>query len=190
MPSDNLVRIVPMGRPKPVHVTDAQAFGARVREARQRKGLSLREAAIPGCSASFLSRVESGQRVPSPGVIVALAARLGAEPEDLLGTSLDHRVDATQLTSAEIAARLEDPAARPMLESLGVMELDERHDERAAELLHLALVADTPTGPGSALHCTGPSAAPTQDWAISPGRSRCSTPPSWMPPAIPATPRS
>jgi len=163
-----------MGRPKPVHVTDPQAFGARVREVRLGKGLSLREAAFPGCSASFLSRVESGQRVPSPAVVVTLAARLGADPEDMLGGSLDHRVDATQLASAEIAARLGDPTARPalealfseavarsderarsrILEALGMLELDEHHDEQAAELLNLALTADVPTGPRArpALH--------------------------------------
>ena len=61
-----------MGRSKPQHVDDPVSFGRRVREARTAKGLSLREAAFPGCSPSFLSRVEAGHRVPSQTLIALL----------------------------------------------------------------------------------------------------------------------
>jgi tetratricopeptide (TPR) repeat protein len=163
-----------MGRPKPAHITDPRAFGARVRKARTESGLSLRELSIPGCSASYLSRVEAGLRVPSPGVVVALATRLGVDPEDLLGRSLGHGIDATRIAAADIAARLGDPTARAqldallveaqangdqratsqILESLGLFALEERHDERAVDLLKQALEVDIPTGPRArpALH--------------------------------------
>jgi len=163
-----------MGRPKPAHITDPRAFGARVRKARTESGLSLRELSIPGCSASYVSRVEAGLRVPSPAVVVALATRLGVDPEDLLGRSMGHGIDATRIAAADIAARFGDPSARAqldalleeaqadgdqratsqILESLGLLELEERHDERAVDLLKQALEVDIPTGPRArpALH--------------------------------------
>jgi tetratricopeptide (TPR) repeat protein len=163
-----------MGRPKPAHITDPRAFGARVRKARTASGLSLRELSIPGCSASYVSRVEAGLRVPSPAVVVALATRLGVDPEDLLGRSLGHGIDATRIAAADIAARLGDPTARAqldalleeaqahgdqraksqILESLGLLELEERRDDRAVDLLKQALEVDIPTGPRArpALH--------------------------------------
>lgn len=163
-----------MGRPKPAHITDPREFGARVRQSRMDRGLSLREVAVPGCSASYISRVEAGLRVPSPAVVVALAARLGVDPEDLLGRALGHGVDATRVAAADIAARLGDPAARgelealledatargderaksQVLESLGLIELDDRQDEKAADLLQRALDCPIPTGPRTrpALH--------------------------------------
>src|SRR6185312_6061181 len=102
-----------MGRQAPAHISDPRAFGARVRQTRIERGMSLREAAFPGCTASYLSRVEAGLRVPSPAVVSALAARLGVAPEDLLGRALGHGVDATRLAAAEIAARLGDAGAQP-----------------------------------------------------------------------------
>jgi tetratricopeptide (TPR) repeat protein len=130
-------------------------------------GLSLRQLSIPGCSPSYVSRVESGLRVPSPAIVVALATRLGVDPEDLLGRALGTGIDATRIAAADIAARLGDPSARAqldalldeattcgdqraksqILESLGLLELDQRHDERAVELLRQALDVDLPTGP-------------------------------------------
>jgi len=163
-----------MGRQAPAHITDPRAFGARVRQTRGERGMSLRGTAFPGCTASYLSRVEAGLRVPSPAVVTALAARLGVDPEDLLGRALGHGVDATRLAAAEIAARLGDPGApveleallaeanarndlrarSQILEALGLIELEHRSDERAAALLQSAVDVDVPTGPRTrpALH--------------------------------------
>lgn len=145
-----------------------------MRQTRLDKGLSLRETAVPGCSPSYLSRIEAGLRVPSPAVVVALAAKLGVSHQDLLGRSLGHGVDETRLAAADIAARLGDPTASTqcesllaeaevrgdlrarsqMLEALGMVALETRHDERAADLLRQALEVDIPTGPRArpALH--------------------------------------
>jgi tetratricopeptide (TPR) repeat protein len=156
-----------MGRSKPQHVDDPVAFGARVREARTARGLSLREAAFPGCSPSFLSRVEAGQRVPSQTLIAGIAARLDVEPEALLGRRLDGRLSETELAAAELSARMGDSAAEGelhrlrdtartlgdrrsesrALEALGLIEIERRHDDRAIELLEEALHADGRTGP-------------------------------------------
>ena len=86
-------------------VDDPQAFGARLRSARLRAGMSLRQLQFPGCSASYISRIESGDRVPSLQVINALADRLGVAPTSLLGQPDRPQVDDT-LVDAELALRL------------------------------------------------------------------------------------
>ena len=68
---------------KPIHVDDAGAVGQRIRTSRQRAGLSLRELAFPGCSASYIARMESGERVASLQVLRELAARLGVSEKHL-----------------------------------------------------------------------------------------------------------
>ena len=156
-----------MGRSKPQHVDDPVSFGRRVREARTAKGLSLREAAFPGCSPSFLSRVEAGHRVPSQTLIVGMAARFDVEPEELLGRGLDGRLSEAEVSAVEVSARLGDPSAESQLEellqraralgdrrsesraleALGLIQIERRRDDRAIELLEDARQADTRTGP-------------------------------------------
>ena len=84
---------------------DPAAFGPRLRAAREAAGLSLRELSFPGCSPSYVSRLENGSRVPSLQLVHALAARLGVAPEDLLGTAPAAAL-AQRLTDGEIALRL------------------------------------------------------------------------------------
>lgn len=58
------------------------ALGARIREVRGERNLSLRELARrAGLSPSYLSEIESGQRLPSETMLDALADELGVEPE-------------------------------------------------------------------------------------------------------------
>src|SRR5581483_884229 len=140
-----------MGRIGPAHITDPEAFGRRVQELRTERGLSLREMAFPGCSPSFLSRVESGQRVPSPAIVAQIASRLGVDVEALLGHRLDSRVRDADLAAADVAARLGEPdagarldalldqaralhdeaAESRLLEGLGLIALQARHDDEA-----------------------------------------------------------
>jgi tetratricopeptide (TPR) repeat protein len=156
-----------MGRSRPTHVADPKELGRRVHEARMDRGLSLRDVAFPGCSASFLSRVESGLRVPSTPVLIELASRLGVPPERLLGRRVDRRVADAAMDAAEVAARMGEPDADAaletlleearelgdvmsqsrLLECLGLLELDRRHDDRAIAFLEAALDCDVPTSP-------------------------------------------
>jgi transcriptional regulator with XRE-family HTH domain len=147
-------------------VPDPKALGARLRTLRERRGLSLRQISFPGCSPSYLSRVESGDRVASLTILAELARRLDTSIEELLGRSLDGRVSEADLAAAEVAARLGDPRAQADLESLlagarslgdqraesrvleylGLIALDARDDARAVELLEQARVCGpTPT---------------------------------------------
>jgi tetratricopeptide (TPR) repeat protein len=88
-------------------IDDPQAFGARLRSVRLRAGMSLRELQFPGCTASYISRIESGDRVPSLQVINALAERLRVSPATLLGRPEAARAD-DMLVDAELALRLGD----------------------------------------------------------------------------------
>lgn len=56
----------------------------RLREWREREGLSAREVAdLTGCDKGTISRLERGQRYASPRMRVQIARRLGADVSDL-----------------------------------------------------------------------------------------------------------
>ena len=62
----------------------ADSVGARLREARTEKRLSLRSvAAALGVSASLISQVETGKTQPSVATLYALATHLGLSLDDL-----------------------------------------------------------------------------------------------------------
>ena len=120
--------------------------------------MSLREISFPGCSPSYLSRVESGERVASLTILAELARRLETSVEELLGRSLDGRVSEADLVAAEVAARMGEPNAEARLETLlagsqslrdqraesrvleclGLLALDRRDDARSVRLLEQA----------------------------------------------------
>ncbi|GAB2993860.1 helix-turn-helix transcriptional regulator [Streptomyces pseudoechinosporeus] len=58
-------------------------FGRRIRELRRQVGMSQAQLAGPQFSASYVSLVESGKRVPSPDIVATLADRLGVTPQSL-----------------------------------------------------------------------------------------------------------
>lgn len=64
--------------------------GEALRRAREGQGLSREElAALARCSASAVSRWESGHRTPSGGLVASLAAVLGLSPHALFRTESD-----------------------------------------------------------------------------------------------------
>ena len=62
-----------------------RTFGNRIRELREKKGLSLREfgKGLGGLSAAFLSDIELGRRYPSDRVIEEMARVLDVDVEEL-----------------------------------------------------------------------------------------------------------
>jgi len=70
-----------MRRQKTAHVDDPVAVGARLRAARTRAKLTLRELSFAGCSPTYLSHLERGERTASLQVLVALADRLSVPVE-------------------------------------------------------------------------------------------------------------
>jgi tetratricopeptide (TPR) repeat protein len=92
-------------RKKGTHIDDPVAAGRRLESARQRAGLSQRRLAFPGCSATYISRIESGTRIASPRVLRGLAQRLDVS-EEYLATGSD-AAPTRLLEDAELALRLD-----------------------------------------------------------------------------------
>jgi tetratricopeptide (TPR) repeat protein len=92
------------------HVDSVDGVAARLRQARARAGLSQRAISYPGCSATYISRIESGERVPSLQVIHELARMLGVSPSWLAtGTDTeDVTLPSGRLLDADLALRLDD----------------------------------------------------------------------------------
>ena len=91
----------------------AESVGARLRRLRLERGLSQRQLASRGISYAYVSRIESGQRIPSVRAIRLLARRLGVTPE-YLETGVDIApVEALELrlSDAELRLRLGDHSA-------------------------------------------------------------------------------
>lgn len=88
--------------------------GTRIREARERLGLTIDElaAVVPGVSSRSLERVERDEMVPGKGrTRVALAAALGENYDNLFPgrpatKGLPETIRAAGLTAEEVAARL------------------------------------------------------------------------------------
>ena len=113
-----------MPRQKSTHVDSPAAVGERLKVAREKAGLSQRQLSFPGCSPAYISRIESGDRIPSLQLLRELGRRLGVS-EDYLATGSDVRGDrGGVLVEAEVALRLN--------------ELDE------AERLYSSLLEGTP----------------------------------------------
>lgn len=88
-------------------VEPAEAFGRRLRELRQRRGVSQADLAGEELSPSYVSRLEAGQRVPTDAVVRLLARRLDCRVEDLLfGENVAAPGDVElELRHAELALR-------------------------------------------------------------------------------------
>jgi transcriptional regulator with XRE-family HTH domain len=120
-----------MGRLRPAHIDDAAAVGARIHAARARSGLSLREIAFPGCSPSFLSRVEQGERVPSPATLERLARQLGVSADELAGIPAGRRIPSWRVDMAEGAAHIGARGAAAELRRL-LADAQRLEDDHAA----------------------------------------------------------
>ena len=95
-----------MPRQKSTHVDSPKAVGERLKAARERAGLSQRQLSFPGCSPAYISRIESGERIPSLQLLRELGRQLGVS-EDYLATGSEIPGDrAGLLVEAEVALRL------------------------------------------------------------------------------------
>lgn len=96
-----------MPRRKSTHVDDPAAVGRRLREARERAGVSQRQLSFDGCSPAYISRIEAGERIPSLQLLREMGRRLGVT-EDYLATGLEREAggEDRKLLDAEVALRL------------------------------------------------------------------------------------
>lgn len=78
-------------------------FGDKLREARERSGLSQKQlAAQVGLSKTTISQYENQWRVPSPITVVKLASALHVSTDYLFGMDNAERADLTGLTKDDI----------------------------------------------------------------------------------------
>jgi tetratricopeptide (TPR) repeat protein len=97
-----------MPRQKSTHVDSPQAVGERLKAAREQAGLSQRQLSFPGCSPAYISRIESGDRIPSLQLLRELGNRLNVS-EDYLATGATPSPDrAGELAQADVALRLDE----------------------------------------------------------------------------------
>src|SRR5580765_3891627 len=97
-----------MPRRKSTHVDNPVEVGRRLREARERAGLSQRQLSFPGCSPAYISRIEAGDRIPSLQLLREMGRRLGVT-EDYLATGMERGDETAVLMEAELAMRLDEP---------------------------------------------------------------------------------
>ena len=127
----------------------------RLKEARDRAGLSQRQLAFPGCTAAYISRLEAGARVPSLQMVNQLALRLDvsgqwlatgvepspAEPAELLEAEVALRLGDVDEAERLYRARLQagDPARAVALAGLGQIAFRRERFEEAITLLEDAV---------------------------------------------------
>lgn len=119
-----------MPRKKSTHVADPVAAGSRLKGARERAGLTQRQLAFPGCSAGYISRIETGERVASPRVLRELASRLGVTEAYLAGASV--RSIVALLDDAEVTLRLDEVEEAARLFERALEDADDPRDKARA----------------------------------------------------------
>ena len=97
-----------MTKQKSQHVDAATAVGKRLREARERAGLSQSGLAGSACSPAYISRIEVGARVPSLQLLRQLGKRLGVSADYLATGLVAGDVAESARLDAEVALRLDD----------------------------------------------------------------------------------
>lgn len=128
-----------MPRKPGTHVDSAAAVGRRLREARERAGLSQRNLSFDGCTAAYISRVEAGARVPSLQVLRELGQKLGVSAEYLATGAEPDPIEAL-LAEADAATRFDD-LDRAETTYRRVLESDAPASTTAAALMGLGEIA-------------------------------------------------
>ena len=138
-----------MPRRKSTHVDDPRAVGLRLREARERAGLSQRQLSFPGCSPAYISRIEAGDRIPSLQLLREMGRRLGVS-EDYLATGGERDDESAILLEAEIAMRLDEAEEAGGLFTKA-LEGATTKDDRARALAGLGQLASRDGRPSEAI---------------------------------------
>ena len=138
-----------MPRRKSTHVDDPVAVGKRLREARERAGLSQRQLSFTGCSPAYISRIEAGDRIPSLQLLREMGRRLGVS-EDYLATGMERGDEMAGLLEAELAMRLDEPEQAQKIFA-DTLEKAVSSEERARALAGLGQIAFRDAKPREAI---------------------------------------
>jgi tetratricopeptide (TPR) repeat protein/DNA-binding XRE family transcriptional regulator len=88
------------------HNEALRKLGARVRHLRRKRGMTQRDLSFPGCTYSYLARIEAGDRRPSPRVLMEIARRLDVTTEELAGeVPTEQRGRSLELLDASMMVR-------------------------------------------------------------------------------------
>jgi tetratricopeptide (TPR) repeat protein len=136
-------------RRKSTHVDNPVEVGRRLKEARERVGLSQRQLSFLGCSPAYISRIEAGDRIPSLQLLREMGRRLGVS-EDYLATGTERAEDGAELLDAEIALRLDEHDEAGQLYT-AALEQAVSSEERARALAGLGQVAFRAGNPREAI---------------------------------------
>jgi tetratricopeptide (TPR) repeat protein len=128
-----------MPRRKSTHVDDPVEVGRRLREARERAGLSQRQLSFPGCSPAYISRIEAGDRIPSLQLLREMGRRLRVS-EDYLATGTERHDENAVLVEAEINLRLDEREEAAKLYGEALRQA-KTNDEQARALAGLGQLA-------------------------------------------------
>ena len=99
-----------MPRSLTTHIDSPRAVGERLKDARDRAGMSQRQLAFPGCTAAYISRIEAGARVPSLQMINQLADRLGVASQ-WLATGVERGIRGVTSTASLFQKAIEGAEA-------------------------------------------------------------------------------
>jgi tetratricopeptide (TPR) repeat protein len=166
-----------MPRQKSTHVDSPVAVGERLKAAREDAGLSQRQLSFPGCSPAYISRIESGDRIPSLQLLRELGKRLGVS-EDYLATGAESSGEhAALLVEADVALRFGDLDQAEALYTRGLEHAgtEQLRADALTGLGHVAFRRGDPRGAirrfEQALGLYGTTEAQHPDLADSLGRS-------------------
>lgn len=122
-----------------LRTADPLVLGRRIKEARTARGLRQGEMAGNDASVTHVSRIEAGQRKPTPQILEAFATRLMMSVDELLSTPHSDVSDRVRLLIdyAELALENAEPveAEKHASEALAALPLGHPLNRRAA-LLH------------------------------------------------------
>jgi tetratricopeptide (TPR) repeat protein len=100
-----------MPRRPSTHVDDPKLVGKRLRDAREKAGLSQGKLAFDGCTTAYISRIEAGTRIPSLQILTELAKRLYVSVDYLAQGRETGAVIGDPVAEAELELRFDDPSA-------------------------------------------------------------------------------
>jgi transcriptional regulator with XRE-family HTH domain len=121
-----------------------EGIGARLKRLRLERGLSQRDLSTPGISYAYISRIESGARMPSVKALRLIAGKLGVTVEHLetgeptpveLGVA-DAGLEFASLTAKELRA-IEAEAGRGAREGAQRAAAEVAEERREAEVTRL-----------------------------------------------------
>ncbi len=132
-----------MPRRPSTHVDDPKLVGKRLRDAREKAGLSQGRLSFDGCTTAYISRIEAGTRIPSLQILTELAKRLDVSVDYLAHGREAGAVIGDPVAEAELELRFDEPvaAAKKFREILGSATDDHTRARATAGLGHVAFEA-------------------------------------------------